>query len=244
VPEARPHAWREQYCLRAQLPRGIVVTSVPELIDRLLKIQVAAVSDVLDKRGLWEQHLPHQIKPLDNAQKVAGPAFTIKGQSTAQLDVGLGPKVIDSLTPDCVVVWDTTGEQRASHWGDLMGAAAKAKGARGVVIDGGVRDIQELLGMSFPVFARYRTAAGTPGRWKITEINEPVRIDGVLIRPGDFIFGDLDGIVVIPAEIVEEVVTEAEIVQAAELKIREAVEAGGHLATIYGQSGLLERTQN
>jgi len=217
------------------------MTATADLIERYLKIQVASVADVLDKRGLWNQNLPHQIKGINDSQKIAGPAFTIKGQSTAQLDVGLGPKVIDSLTPNCVIVWDTNGEQVASNWGDLMGAAAKNKGARGVVVDGGIRDVQELLNMGFPAFSRFRTAAGTPGRWKITEIDEPIRIGGVLIRPGDFIFGDLDGILVVPAEIVEEVLDEAERVQELEVAIRQKVEAGGHLKTIYDESGLLER---
>lgn len=212
-----------------------------ETIERFLKISVAAVADVLDKKGLWSQHLPYDINPLSETWKVAGPAFNIKGQSTAQKDVGLGPGVIEQLTPDCVIVWDTSGERVASHWGDLMATAALGKGARGVVIDGGVRDIDLLLEIGLPVFAKYRTAAGTPGRWKITEVNEPVRISGVLIRPGDFIFGDRDGIVVIPIEIVDEVLAEAEEVTIKETAIRKAVEGGQSLVEIYRASQLLDR---
>lgn len=212
-----------------------------ELIERFERIAVAAVSDVLDKHDLWNQLLPHDISPLAEEWKVAGPAFTIKAQSTAQKEAGIGPRVIEELTPGAVIIWDTTGEQVASHWGDLMSTAAKATGARGVVVDGGVRDVELLHEIGLPVFAKYRTAAGTPGRSKITEINQPVRVGGVLIRPGDFIFGDRDGVIVIPAEIVEEVLSEAEDVTVKETAIREAVASGATLFQVYEESHLLER---
>jgi 4-hydroxy-4-methyl-2-oxoglutarate aldolase len=207
--------------------------SISELIARYQKIAVAAVSDVLDDCGLRNQHLPHEIKPIDLRQKVAGPAFTIAGKSTGDEDPGIGPGIIDYVPADSVLVWDTSGENVASLWGDLMSAAAKVKGAQGVVIDGGIRDLDQLLELGMPIFARFRTAAGTPGRWKITEFDIDVKVGGVRIHPGDFIFGDNDGIVVIPAELRVDVLTAAEKITEIETVIRQEVMAGERIADVY-----------
>lgn len=212
-----------------------------EIAERFKKLYVPAVADILDKKGLWHQLLPKEIMPLDDDMKVAGPAFTAKGHPTAGLDIGIGPRILEEFTPGCVAVWDTSGDQDVGHWGELMSNSAMSKGCVGAVIDGGIRDTGYIRKLGFNVFSKFRNAADAVGRWTIVAMNVPVKIGNVLVHPGDYIFGDLDGVVVIPKDIVMEVLVEAEAVVAAESEIRVAVANGAPLADLYNKFKLLDR---
>jgi len=214
---------------------------LPDLVERYKRLYVPAVADALDKRGLWNQLLANDIKPLTMDMKVAGPAFTAKGHPTTLTDVGIGSRILEHFTPLCVALWDTSGDTAVGHWGELMSTAAQSKGCQGAVIDGGIRDTSYILARGFPVFTRFRCAADAMGRWKITDMNIPVRVSGVLVRPGDWIFGDVDGVVIVPQELVMEVLEEAEAVVDAENRIREAVGEGVPLHDMYEQFKLSER---
>jgi regulator of RNase E activity RraA len=220
----------------------MAVNAAEQLSARLEELYVPAVADVLDSLGRWNQLLSIDIAPLQLGQKIAGPAFTAKGHATVDLDVGLGAGVLDGLTPGCVAIWDTSNDRTTGHWGELMSTMARARGCRGAVIDGGIRDSEYILRQGFPVWSKFRCAADAMGRWKITDANVPVVVSGILIRPGDFIFADIDGVLVIPHEIVEDVVTRAEAVVDAEDDIREAVSSGEPLADMYEKFKLLERS--
>jgi regulator of RNase E activity RraA len=221
---------------------SMVAHATQEISARLERLYVPAVADVLDCLGRWNQLLSIEIAPLQLGQKIAGPAFTAKGHATADLDTGLGASVLDGLTSGCVAVWDTSNDRTTGHWGELMSTMAQARGCRGAIIDGGIRDSQYILRQSFPVWSKFRCAADAMGRWKITDANVPVVVSGVVIRPGDFIFADIDGVLVIPAELVEDVVARAEAVVDAEDDIREAVSSGEPLADMYEKFKLLERS--
>lgn len=214
---------------------------VIKLCERFERLYVPAVADTLDKMGLWNQLLAPEIMPLQLSQKVAGPAYTAKGHATIETDTGLGPRALHGLTPGCVAVWDTSGDMVVGHWGELMSNSALSRGCRGAVIDGGIRDTGQILEAGFPVWSKYRSAADARGRWTITDANVSVVVSGVIIAPGDFIFADADGVVVVPSELVEEVIAKAEQLVAAEDEIRVAVSNGQPLSELYEKFKITER---
>lgn len=215
--------------------------AVIKLCERYERLYVPAVADVLDKMGLWNQLLPHEIGALQLGHKAAGPAYTAKGHATIDPNTGLGSRALQGLTPGCMAVWDTSGEHVTGHWGELMSTMARAKECRGAVVDGGIRDTQAILDLGFPVWSRYRSAADARGRWTITDANITVIIGGVVVAPGDFVFADADGVVVVPSELAEEVVTKAEKVVENETTIRHAVQGGRPLADLYEEFKITER---
>lgn len=206
---------------------------IVSLCERFEKLYTPAVADALDRRGLWNQILESNLTPLRLEDKVAGPAFTAKGHPTVENNTGLGASVLEGLTPGCIAVWDTSGDMVTGHWGELMSNSAISKGCRGAIVDGGIRDTGYILPTGFPVWSKFRSPADALGRWKISEVDVPVRIGGVLIFPGDFIFADCDGVVVVPERVVEEVLQEAEEVMSQENQIRDAVHRGEPLANMY-----------
>jgi len=216
-------------------------SNVISMCERYERLYVPAVADTLDKMGLWNQLLPHEIAPLRLDQKVAGPAYTAKGHATIEVDTGLGSRALHGLTPGCVAVWDTSGDTVVGHWGELMSNSAISRGCRGAVIDGGIRDTGHILETGFPVWSKFRSAADARGRWTITDANVTVIIAGVTIAPGDFIFGDADGVVVVPQELVEEVVTKSEKLVSHEDEIRVAVTNGQPLSELYEKFKITER---
>lgn len=214
---------------------------VIKLCERYERLYVPAVADVLDKMGMWNQLLPYEIGALQLHQKAAGPAYTAKGHATIDPDTGLGSRALQGLTPGCMAVWDTSGERVTGHWGELMSTMARWKGCRGAVVDGGIRDTPAILEAGFPVWSRYRSAADARGRWTITDANVTVIIGGVTVAPGDFVFADADGVVVVPAELTQEVVARAEKLVENENTIREAVQGGRPLADLYEEFKITER---
>lgn len=215
---------------------------VISLCERYERLYVPAVADALDRLGLWDQLLSPDIVPLQLHQRVAGPAYTAKGHATVEVDTGLGSRALEGLTPGCVALWDTSGDTVTGHWGELMSNSAISRGCRGAVIDGGIRDTGQILASGFPVWSRFRSAADARGRWTITDAQVQVAISGVIITPGDFIFADADGAVVVPAELVEEVLELSEKIVGQEEEIREAVTAGQPLSELYEKFKITERS--
>jgi 4-hydroxy-4-methyl-2-oxoglutarate aldolase len=203
----------------------------------LAELYTGAVADILDELGYREQCLPADIRPLRDGMKVAGPVFTVRGRSRAY-DDGKDPRyfqmdMLDGIFPGCVVVIDPGDERRAAHWGELMSHTAKAKGATGVVIAGGVRDTEEILRLGFACFRRYHSPLTAVWRFDITDFAVPVRIGGVLVSPGDFILGDIDGLLVVPAAIIDEVLERARSVGEREDIVRAALDEGGSIRELF-----------
>lgn len=197
--------------------------------ERYERLYSGVIADVLDRRGLTRQIVDGSIQGLTLATRVAGSAFTCKGAAATELepdDWDMRKAFLDALTPGCVAVVDTSGDTTAAHWGELMSVAARGRGCRGVVIDGATRDTAQLLAMDFPAFVRYRSPASSIHRWRISGYGHPTRIGGVLVRQGDVIVGDADGVVVVPAEIAEDVVGEVEALASAEDTMRDELLAG------------------
>jgi len=136
-----------------------------ELCDRFEKTWTPAVNDVLRELGYLEQTLPNSIMPLREHMHVCGIAFTIKGSKnlTQEGEMEKRADMLEALGEDTVAVWDTTGDDQSAQWGEIMTMAAKARGCRGAIVDGGVRDTHLVLAQNFPVFCRYRSSNGMIG---------------------------------------------------------------------------------
>ena len=128
-------------------------------------------------------------------------------------------------------------DDEAAHLGELSTTALAARGCRGAVVDGGVRDVGYILDQDFPVFTRYRTPADAPPHWRLSEWNVPATIGDVEVRPGDVIVGDVDGVVCVPRGVREEILLSAEETVSTENKVRSAIHDGVHPLDAYEEYG-------
>lgn len=210
-----------------------------ELCDRYEALFTAAVNDVLRERNLLRQTLPHNIMPLRESMKLAGPAFTIKGSKSLLVkdEMRERAEMLESIPRDFVVAWDTSGDDESAQWGEVMTMAAKKRGCRGAVVDGGVRDTDRVLPQDFPVFIKYRSSNGMLGRFRITGWQIPIQIGDVEIFPGDIIFGDIDGVIVVPREMAYDVLIRAEEIAIAEGELKKWVEEGLAATEIVDRGG-------
>jgi len=199
-----------------------------ELCGRYENVFTAAVNDVLREMGFLHQVVPNQIRPLRDDMKVCGIAFTVKGTKnlTLENEMEQRAKMLEEIGENNVVVWDTSGDDESAQWGEVMTMASKRRGCRGAVVDGGVRDTNKVLELDFPVFCKYRTSNGMLGRFRLVDWQIPIRLGNVFINPGDVIFGDIDGVIVIPREIAYEVLIKAEYIMENEKEIKRMVLEG------------------
>ena len=176
----------------------------------------AVIGDILDGLGRRHQILPPQIVPLRDDMVIAGRAMPVLeavetdgrdtegGSELGERPFGLMLRALDDLQPGEVYL--CTGPSRPyASWGELMSTCARNRGATGVVIDGWSRDTRGILALDFPCFSRGRWAQDQRSRGRVVDFRLPVRIEEVDINPGDIVFGDVDGVVVIPREIEAEV---------------------------------------
>ena len=208
-----------------QMPLPI---SDEELCRRYEAVFTSAVNDVLREKGLLYQTLPNDIKPLRDDMKAAGICFTLKGSKNLDLtdEMMQRAQMLEAIQPNSICVWDTSGDDESAQWGEIMTMAAKKRGCRGAVVDGGVRDTNCVLRQEFPVFCKYRTSNGMLGRFRMIGWQMPITIGRTLIRPGDVIFGDIDGVLVIPRELAMEVLQKAEQIRDGEVAIKEMIQGG------------------
>jgi regulator of RNase E activity RraA len=198
------------------------------------------VADVLDGLGRREQVLPQRIGPVTLGMKIAGPAFPGRGEPTddpTHDDSQQRLAMLESVPVGSVSVWDCGGHQGSAHWGEIMTRAVRERGSVGAVIDGGLRDTSFVLDLEFPVFCAFRSATSSIGRWDIVEWNREITVGSTLVRPGDWIFGDVDGVVVVPIEMVDDVIAEAEDQAAREMAMRAELEAGAKPSDVYARLG-------
>lgn len=211
---------------------------------RYKRLYSALVFDTLEELGYPDQALSHQIKPISPAMKVAGPAFTVRGSNSPKREKKeTGLRVIESLWPGCVCVLDTGGDTVAAHWGEITSTAARGQGCVGTVVDGGVRDSSYVIAMDYPVFARYQCPVEAYGRFDIIEWQKPVNLLGatsvrIPVHPGDYLFGDVDGVVVVPGDLTMKVLELAEERFETERKVREELKAGGAPLEVFRKYGV------
>ncbi len=211
---------------------------------RYLKVDTATVADVLDAFGLPNQGLASQFAPFPaGAGRMGGWAYTIRGKMTRYSASGDPQKMqaVDGLGRGELAVWSGEGTG-VCFFGELIALGMKRRGCAGALVDGGIRDIEWIAKQRFPVYARYRTPVQSIGRWKVTAWQVPVTLPGatskrVKVTPGDFVLADADGVIVVPAGLAAEVLTEAERLTKKEARIRRELDRGASLEDVLRKHG-------
>ncbi len=204
-------------------------TAEISLGERLQKCYTGAVFDVLRGRGIINTVLPKDIRPLDPAVTLAGPIFTVKGSPKPGMDEHetlLAWTGFLSEAPAGHVVISMGHDDDRALMGELSAETLQYRGINGYVTDGGCRDSGFILKIGFPVFAKYYTPRDVVGEWTVDDMQVPIRIGEVDIRPNDYIIADIDGAVIIPGAIAAEVIAEVEVIMETENKVRTAILQG------------------
>ncbi len=213
--------------------------SISKMRERYLKLYSGAVNDVL--KNQYNKHcacLPTDFMPLRENMKIAGLAFTIKGgpDITTEGEFEMRAEMLEALHENAVVIWDCTGDTLTAHWGEVMTMAAVKAGCCGAVVNG-IRDTRQILEQDFPVFHKYRSNAGMLGRFRMYHYQKPILIGEMIVRPGDWIFGDIDGVVVIERQIAFDVLVAAEAILENEEEIKDWVENGMRPSEVVERGG-------
>jgi 4-hydroxy-4-methyl-2-oxoglutarate aldolase len=213
-----------------------------DLLQRVARLYTPVVGDVIDRMGYRNQIMLPNIRPLFPDAVVVGYALPVLAEKCDEVlpDPYRGEMdAVDALKKDDVMVVDTCGEKIGAYWGELLTTRAMNRGARGAVIDGFTRDCRMIMDMKFPIFIAGISPADSAGRIHVTKYNVPVQCGGVNVNPGDIVFGDFDGVIVIPREIAEEAITRAEEKAEAENKVREELQRGESVSSVWEKYGVL-----
>lgn len=206
------------------------------------KLYSAVVSDILDDLKISDRAMSPNVRPIHPDHVVVGKARTMLFMEIFEVyddPYKLEIEAVDSLEPGDVVVQTTNGSCRITPWGSLLSNAAVARGARGAIIDGFVRDAKRIIELGFPVFSTGMFPLDSKGRGYLVSYDRPIECGGVYMTSGDLIFGDYDGVVVIPHEAEEQVIAKAlEKAEKEELFLKE-LRAGRHLKDIYAKLQIL-----
>jgi len=211
---------------------------VSELRERYLKLYSGAVNDILRFEYKMHAALPSEFAPLDRGMKLAGQAFTVKGAPdiTTDGEIEMRARMLEDLHENSIVVWDCTGDRVTAQWGEVMTMAAIRSGCRGALVNG-IRDTDAILAQGFPIFNLYRSNVGMLGRFRMYYYQKPVRIGEIVIEPGDWIFGDIDGAIRVPAGIAYDVLVKAEKLLHKEDTIRDMVNSGMRPTQVVANGG-------
>lgn len=206
---------------RESISRQDFPVSTEELLTRYERLYTGAINDVLREFCLLEQALPYEIVPLRKADTVAGIAFTVKSAPSCRIngEMDFRTTMLEAMHEDAFVVWDTSRDEKATLWGGVMTATAKGKKVRAAAIDGGIRDTHQILDSDFPVYYRYRCSNGSLGRCQISDFQIPIKVGEALIKPGDVVFADIDGVLCVPRDIAYKVLLRAEEIKQNEKQI-------------------------
>ena len=200
------------------------------------------ICDVLDQMGYRNQYLSGEMNALLPDTVVFGRAFTAvatqvysmpKDPLTAQC------RVLDQMQAGEVFVLTTRGEYNCAILGELMATAIRSKGGTGAILDGLARDLKAVRAMEFPLVYRGHLTKTSKGRAEVNECQIPIQIDGVTINPGDYVFGDIDGTAVIPADLIDEVMDRAMEIESREDDVRDRLLGGASLEDTYMTIGAI-----
>ncbi len=208
------------------------------------------VGDVMDKMNLQHQFLPPQIQPLQQDLVVIGRAMPVLSMDVFDEKVygsanrlmetpfGLMLKALDDLKPNEVYV-NTGSSPQMALWGELMTLRARKLGAAGAILNGYTRDTKAILNMNFPTFAWGMYGQDSAPRHKVVDFRIPIEIGGVRVRPGDILFGDIDGVCSVPQEAANDVFAQALEKTRGEKLVRKAIEAGISAVAAYEKYGII-----
>lgn len=208
------------------------------------RLFVALLSDTLDSLGYRNQAFPPSIRCLDDELMLVGRARTGIYRDVYHVEPVRNPyeleiALVDDLKADDVVVLACGKTGRIAPWGGLLTTAARARGAAGCITDGCTRDVKAIRRLRFPVFHGGIAPLDSKGRGEVAAIDVPVECAGVLVRPGDLMVGDTDGVVAIPHEIEDEVIAKAFEKVEKENETEAALARGEKLADVFKRFGVL-----
>lgn len=204
------------------------------------RLYTPVVGDILDAMGYNHQFLPACIQPLRSDMKLAGRACTVLEQNVFEPQkkpFGLLTEALDQLQGDEIYL--ATGATNSALWGELLTATAKMRGAGGAVLDGYTRDTPQVLQQNFPVFARGRWAQDSSIRTNVVDFRCRIEIGQVVIDNGDIVFGDMDGVLIIPRKAEVECIERALEKANGEKVVRNAIEAGMSATEVFQKFGIL-----
>lgn len=207
-----------------------------DLLARYRDITAATAHEAMGRKGA----LDSAIKPIRRGMRVLGPAFTCLCPPGDNLTLHAALKL---AKPGDVLICAAAGFTEQGLFGDVMASCAKGKGLAGLVVDGGVRDAADIDRIGFPVFSRSISIKGAV-KETLGPINQPIVVGGELVSPGDLIIGDDDGVVAIPAALIEETVATCIEREAKEKRFREALLQGNTTWEMLGLNALMEKKGN
>ncbi len=199
------------------------------------------VGDILDTLGSWHQFLPPEIRPLLTTMKMVGRAMPVQiadAWGFQKKPFGRLTEALDQIDAGEIYI-ATGGRLNCAAWGEILTSTARTRGGAGAIIDGYHRDTPRVLEQNWPVFSRGSYAQDAGVRSVVIDFRCPIEIGAVQIRPGDLIFGDLDGVVIVPQDMGEEVITRALEKARAEKLVRKDIEAGMSSTNAFAKYGIL-----
>ena len=202
----------------------------------------AVVCDALDQLGFTHQSPRVELRPLTATAKLVGRARTTLWADMAHVDprpYELELRAVDACRNDDVIICAVGGSMRAAVWGELLSTAAQSRGSAGVIVDGAVRDVVKMSQMKFPCFARGTSVYDSLNRQRVIDLDVPVEIDTVRFAPGDLVIADVDGVVVVPRHVEDEVIGKAWQKVHAENRIRDDIRGGMLASDAYKKYGTL-----
>ncbi len=208
------------------------------------------LGDIMDRIGLYHQFLPSEIRPLNEGAVLLGRALPVlsgdvfqesapgSANGIMQKPFGLMLEALDDLRPNEIYV-NTGSSPRNALWGEMMATRAKVLGCRGALLNGYYRDTKVLLRMNFPTFGFGPYGQDSGPRCKVFDFRIPIEIGGVRIRSGDIVFGDIDGVCVIPTEVEEEVFRNAFEKVRMEKLVKQDLEDGVSAVSAFARHGIM-----
>ena len=205
------------------------------------ELYTPVVGDILDSLGYYHQFLPQAIQPAREEMKLAGyamPVLMIDVYGPQKKPFGLLTEALDQLQPGEIYL-ASGGEMRCAYWGELLPATARMRGAVGAVLNGYHRDTPQMLAQNFPVFSRGRFAQDSSVRTQVVDYRCRIEVGGATVKPGDLIFGDMDGVLVIPRALIPEVIGKSLEKARGEKVVRKAIENGMSATEAFRTFGIL-----
>jgi regulator of RNase E activity RraA len=202
----------------------------------------AVVSDVLDALGMRNQVLSVPFQCVSGHDTLVGRAKTtlwedFHGEDPRPYELEL--KAVDEVQHGEVLVAAASGSARSGIWGELLSTAARHRGCAGALVDGAVRDVKKMHELGFTVFARGTNPRDSRDRQRVAAVDVPVEVGGVRIAPGDIVFADSDGVVVVPRAVEREALEKAWEKVTAENRVRDEIRAGSKAADVFRKYGVL-----
>lgn len=207
-------------------------------------LRVPAVCDILDDVGRRSQAMHHRLRPLDAENCIiVGRARTFRWMEVDYVieedPYGLEIDVMDDLRPGDVPVHSSDASWTNAPWGELMSTLAKRNGSTGCICDGLIRDCRQIIEIGYPIFYAGIRPLDSKGRGRVMAYDVPVRCGDVLVRPGELVFADFDGVVVVPCDVEEQVLAMADEKMGKENLTRRDLLAGRSLRAVFDQYGVL-----